>query len=172
MSVANTHYGYEAIKKIMAKAKKVFFIGVGGISMSSLAAMTRKRGYSVSGSDRAQTPLTEKLESYGINVIYGHRAESVADADVAVYTVAIDAENPEYVAATQNGIPCISRADYLGYLMMEFSVRIGISGTHGKSTTTAMCANILMNMDIDPTILCGAELPILGNSAFQCGDNT
>lgn len=172
MAIANTHYGYEAIKKMMSKAERVFFIGVGGISMSSLAAMTQKRGYTVSGSDRTRTPLTEKLEASGIRIIYDHRAESVKDADIVVYTVAIDAENPEYVAASQSGIPCISRADYLGYLMMEFTVRIGISGTHGKSTTTAMCANILMHMGLDPTVLCGAELPCLSNSAFHCGDNS
>ena len=91
MAIANTHYGYDAIKKMMGKAKKVFFIGVGGISMSSLAAMTQKRGFEVAGSDRTATPLTKKLEDSGIEIIYEHRADSVKDADVVVYTVAIDA---------------------------------------------------------------------------------
>lgn len=170
MSVANTHYGYEAIGKMMANAKKVFFIGIGGISMSSLAAMTKKRGYEVAGSDRTRTALTESLEGQGIDVVYEHTGGAVADADVVVYTVAIAPDNADYVTAKENGIPCISRADYLGYLMMGFSVRVGISGTHGKSSTTAMCADILMQAQTDPTILCGAEVPSIGG-AYCCGDN-
>ncbi len=172
MSVANTHYGYESIKKIMESAENVHFIGIGGISMSSLAAMTKKRGYSVTGSDRAKTNLTEKLRAMGIGVSYTHDEISVDEADVVVYTVAISADNPEFSAAQRKGIPCISRADYLGYLMMDFSMRIGISGTHGKSTTTAMCAGILVAAETDPTILCGAELPVLDNMAYSCGDDT
>lgn len=172
MSVANTHYGYDSIQKLMAGAENIFFIGIGGISMSSLAAMTKKRGYNVSGSDRNKTPLTERLREMGIEIIYSHDEISVDNADVVVYTVAISNNNPEYLAAHKKGIPCISRADYLGYLMMDFSMRIGVSGTHGKSTTTAMCANILMAANTDPTVLCGAELPCLGNSAYRCGDDT
>ncbi len=172
MSVANTHYGYESIRKIMANAENVHFIGIGGISMSSLAAMTKKRGYNVTGSDRSKTNLTEKLKEMGIGISYAHDEISVDSADVVVYTVAISADNPEYVAAQRKDIPCISRADYLGYLMMEFSMRIGISGTHGKSTTTAMCAGILKAAETDPTILCGAELPVLNNMAYSCGEDT
>ncbi len=172
MSIANTHYGYESIRKIMASAESIFFVGIGGISMSSLAAMTKKRGYNVSGSDRAKTALTEKLRDMGIDIVYSHDELSVDNADVLVYTVAISPNNPELLAAEMKGIPCISRADYLGYLMMDFSMRIGIAGTHGKSSTTAMCASILTAAEADPTILCGAELPLLGNMAYSCGDDT
>ena len=139
--------------------------------MSSLAVMTKKRGFKVEGSDRTKSALTEHLESMGIYICYGQKMSYVGDADVVVYTVAIDHENPDYAEAQKKGIPCISRADYLGYLMMDFSMRIGVSGTHGKSTTTGMLSSIFTNTDSDPTILCGAQLSSLGGEAFRCGDD-
>lgn len=171
MAINNTHYGYEGISRIMASAEKVYFIGVGGISMSSLAVMTKKRGYTVAGSDRTKTALTEHLEAQGIDISYGQAMSYVDDSDVVVYTVAIDHDNADYAYAQKKGIPCISRADYLGYLMMDFSVRIGVSGTHGKSTTTGMLASIFSSADSDPTVLCGAQLDSLGGEAYRCGDD-
>ena len=98
----------------------------------------------------------------------GHRAEQVAGYDAVIYTVAIGEDNPEYRAAKQAGKPLFSRSDYLGYLMNDFSCRIGISGMHGKSTCTAMCTDILLAA-ADPTVLCGAKLPSLGNSPCRIG---
>ncbi len=171
MAINNTHYGYEYISKIMSGAEKVFFIGIGGISISSLAVITKKRGYEVIGSDRTRSAMTEHLAEKGIDVLYGHSGDGVAEADVVVYTVAISPDNEDYRVAVENGIPCISRADYLGYLMMDYSMRIGVSGTHGKSTTTAMLTSIFMETDSDPTILCGATLDSLGGEAYRCGDD-
>ncbi len=168
MSLGNTHYGYERIKRLMQDCRSVFFIGIGGISMSSLAEMTHRAGYFVGGSDRSENAQTLALKRLGITVFCGHAAENVANYDAVVYTVAIGQENPEFLAAAEAGKPIFSRADYLGYLMMSYHTRIGVSGMHGKSTCTAMCAQIFLEA-ADPTVLCGAQLPTLDNSTFCMG---
>ena len=164
MATENTHYGAELIKSMLADCKSVYFIGIGGINMSSLAHLTHRRGYRTGGSDRMRTDLTLRLESVGVRVFYEHRAEQVDDYDAVIYTVAISSDNPEYVRAKERGIPCISRADYLGYLMTEFPCRVGISGMHGKSSTTSMCAHTLLSAEKDPTVLSGAELAEMGGA--------
>ncbi len=136
--------------------------------MSSLAHITHLRGYRVGGSDRCRTALTDKLSAAGIDIRYEHAQENVRDFDAVVYTVAISPDNPEYVEAIKRGIPCISRADYLGYLMTGYPRRIGVSGMHGKSTTTSMCAEIFMTAEVDPTVLSGAELQSMGG-AYRVG---
>lgn len=148
--------------------RSIFFIGIGGINMSSLAHISHLRGYRVGGSDRERTALTQRLAAGGIEVFYGHSAKNVEDYDAVVYTVAISPDNPEYVRAHERGIPCISRADYLGYLMLGYGNRIGISGMHGKSTCTSMCATVFMAGDADPTVLSGAELAAMGG-AYRIG---
>ena len=164
MSIANTHYGAERISLMLAGLKSIYFIGIGGINMSSLAHITHNRGYRVGGSDRTRTELTERLENEGVVVNYSHSAEHVKEYDAFVYTVAISEDNPEYRYAVDNGRPCISRADYLGYIMMAYPVRIGISGMHGKSTCTSMCAETLICAGAEPTVLSGAQLPIMGGA--------
>ncbi len=167
MAVANTHYGASQIEQWMDRARAAFFIGIGGVSMSSLAILTARRGYTVLGSDRTRSRTTERLEAEGIRVLIGHDATHLEGADVVVYTVAIGEDNPEYRAALANGIPCISRADYLGWLMTDHQTRIGISGMHGKSTCTAMCASILA-YGADATVLCGAPLTP-GGATYRIG---
>lgn len=136
--------------------------------MSSLALITKKRGFEVSGSDRMRTSVTERIEKSGIKVYYSHEAEHIKGFDALVYTVAISPDNPEYAAALASGIMCISRADYLGYIMTGYKNRIGVSGMHGKSTTTSMCAQVFMDAQEDPTVLSGAELSSMGG-AFRIG---
>ena len=126
MSIVNTHFGAARISDMLSACKKIFFIGVGGVSMSSLAQMTKMRGFSVAGSDRNKSALTERLQKNGIKVFEGHAKENVSDADAVVYTLAIGEDNPEYVEAKRRGIPAISRADYLGYIMTGFQRRLGI----------------------------------------------
>ncbi len=169
MSTENTHFGKEYIAKALSSCKSVFFIGIGGINMSSLAHITAKRGYKVGGSDRAESRLTQNLEKQGISIFYTHSAENVKNYDAVVYTVAISPDNPEYVAARLAGKPCFSRADYLGYIMTDYKNRIGISGMHGKSTCTSMCAQALIECGASPTVLSGAELPIMGG-AYTVGE--
>ena len=168
MATPNTHYGAETIQMMLENCKSIYFIGIGGINMSSLAHISRLRGYRVGGSDREKTNLTERLKAEGIEIYYGHEAENVESYDAVVYTVAISPENPEYVCAQERGIPCISRADYLGYLMLGYENRVGVSGMHGKSTCTSMCATVFMEADGDPTVLSGAELDAMGG-AYRIG---
>lgn len=169
MSIANTHFGAERIREMLSGAKSIYFIGIGGINMSSLAHIAHKRGYRVSGSDRTETDLTARLARRGITVNYTHAAEHVSGFDAVVYTVAISEANPEYVEAQRLGIPCISRADFLGYVMSDYPRRIGISGTHGKSTCTSMCAETFIRAGVSPTVLSGAELTLMGG-AYTVGD--
>ena len=170
MSVQNTHFGAAKIKESLKECKSIYFIGVGGVNMSSLALISLKQGYLVGGSDRVETPLTKSLEEKGIKVFYGHNAENVEGYDAVVYTVAISEDNPEYSSACEKGIPCISRADFMGYLMTEYSRRIGVSGMHGKSTCTSMCASVFMHAETDPTVLSGAALKSMGG-AYRIGGN-
>ena len=162
MATENTHYGSQAIGAMLEGKRHIFFIGIGGINMSALARITASHGYTVSGSDRMRTALTETLKDEGIHVYYSHSPRHIKDVDAVVYTVAIDPDNPELVAAKSKGLPCISRADYLGYLMSSYQRRIGISGMHGKSSCTAMCAEIFL--DSDPTVVCGADIPSIGGA--------
>ena len=168
MSVKNTHFGARRIGAMLNGAKSIFFIGIGGISMSALAQLSLHEGYRVGGSDRTATELTASLERQGITVRLGHDAANVNDYDVVVYTVAISEDNPEYQEAKHRKKPLISRADYLGYLMKCFRMRVGIAGMHGKSTCTAMCASIFLGQG-DPTVLCGAALPALNHSSCRIG---
>ena len=171
MSLPNTHYGYERIRALFEGGpKKVFFSGIGGISMNSLARLCRARGHEVAGYDRARTNITESLEHEGIDVCYEPSDKAVHGADVFVYTVAIPADDPGYIYAGEHGIPRISRADFLGYIMMGYKSRIGISGMHGKSTTTAMLASIYQTAGIDPTVFGGAEMKNCGLSNILGGD--
>jgi UDP-N-acetylmuramate--alanine ligase len=175
MSTPNTHEGALRIASYLRSCTQsnasVFFIGVGGVMMSSLALLTLRAGHPTVGSDRARTAVTAELEVAGIRICYGHAAEHLPDdCGLVVYTVAISPDNPEYVAARERGIPCISRADYLGALMTDYVRRVGVAGMHGKSTCTSMCAQILLDAAVDPTILSGASYAPMGG-AYRLGDS-
>jgi UDP-N-acetylmuramate--alanine ligase len=168
MALPNTHYGANRIEEMLTDAKEIFFIGIGGVSMCSLALILLGDGMRVSGSDRTESVRTERLRDAGAEVFIGHSAGNLKHADAVVYTVAISEDNPEYTEAKRLGVPLISRSDFLGYLMMRFQTRIGISGMNGKSTTTAMCAQILASC-MDATVLCGADMPSLGGGTCRIG---
>lgn len=158
MALPNTHFGPAGIKSILAGKSNLFFAGIGGVSMNSLAHISHLRGYKVSGYDRSPSALTKKLEDIGIVVYFESDESHMEGIDALIYTVAMPENNPEYAYAKKNGIPVISRADYLGFIMSDYTHRIGISGTHGKSTTTGMIARIMSYAKADPTVLCGAPL--------------
>jgi UDP-N-acetylmuramate--alanine ligase len=168
VALPNTHYGALTIERMLRSCQGIFFIGVGGISMSALARITKRQGYRVGGSDRTASEMTAALAEDGIEIFCGHSAAHLDGYDAVVYTVAIDGANPEYREAICRGLPVLSRSDYLGYLMARFSKRIGVSGMHGKSTCTAMCAHILGEAG-DPTVLCGAELCEKTHSSCRIG---
>ncbi len=136
--------------------------------MSSLAAITRTKGYTVTGSDRVKSAMTERLEKLGITVYYSHSEDNVLDSDVIVYTAAVHPDNPELKKGSERGIPLITRGEYLGWLMSEYKCRIGVSGTHGKSTVTSMLTEIYLAGKFDPTVVSGAELSSIGG-AFHLG---
>lgn len=142
-----------------SKPCHVHFIGIGGISMSGLAQILLKEGFTVSGSDMKRSPLTDQLESLGACVKYPQQADHItSDIDVIVYTAAIHGDNPEYAAAKASGIPMLSRAEFLGQLMNNYSRSVAVSGTHGKTTTTSMITHILLAAQADPTVSVGGIL--------------
>ena len=143
---------------------RVHFIGVGGSSMSGLAALLAGEGFSVSGSDRTRSHKTDALAAKGIDVHIGHRAENVRGADVVVYSAAIAEDNPERAEAARLGVPQVERCDLIGQLMEGVPFAIGVSGTHGKTTTTSMLAQAFLSAGADPTIHIGGELDFIGGS--------
>ncbi len=142
----------------------VHFVGAGGSSMSGLALLLKQEGFAVTGSDRTRSHNTEMLEARGIPVTIGHRAENIQGADVLVFSAAIPAENPERAAARAAGVAEIERCDLLGQLMLGSRFAVGVSGTHGKTTTTAMLAQTFLEAGADPTIHIGGELDFIGGS--------
>ena len=144
--------------------KKIHFIGIGGISMSGLAEILASKGYTITGSDMKSSPITQKLEKFGIRVIIGHSAENALGADLVIYTAAVRDSNPELIGAREAGIICVDRATLLGEIMKEYPGSIAVSGTHGKTTTTSMVSMIMLEAGMDPTIHIGGELEAIGGT--------
>lgn len=139
----------------------VYFIGIGGISMSGLAEILLSEGFSVSGSDWNASPLTKLLESRGARIHYGNpqKAENITDdIDLVVYTAAVHQDNPEFAEVVRRQIPALTRAQFLGQLMRNYKTPVAISGTHGKTTTTSMVSEILLHAQKDPTLSVGGIL--------------
>ncbi len=143
----------------------LYFVGIGGISMSGLAEILADAGFRVSGSDSSESAMTHRLESKGITVFYGQRRENItADIDCAVFTSAIRKDNPEYIAVHEKNIPSLTRAELLGQIMRNYDMPIAVSGTHGKTTTTSMISEILLKADADPTLSIGGMLKSIGGN--------
>lgn len=143
----------------------VHFIGIGGISMSGLAEILLERGFTVSGSDSKESELTKTLEAHGAAVFYGQRAENIKEGiDAIVYTAAVHPDNPEFAAAKEKGLPILTRAELLGQIMKNYKRSIAVSGTHGKTTTTSMLTEILMDAQTNPTISVGGMLDTIGGN--------
>jgi len=143
----------------------VHFIGIGGISMSGLAEILLENHFTVSGSDAQDSPLTKKLASRGAQIFLGQKAANIEpDIDLVVYTAAIHEDNPELAEVRKRNIPALTRAELLGQLMRNYKTPIAVSGTHGKTTTTSMISEILMENDMDPTISVGGILKSIGGN--------
>jgi UDP-N-acetylmuramate--alanine ligase len=154
----------ENIQLIQFKGKHIHFVGIGGISMSGLAEILLGRGYIVSGSDLNDSHIIKRLREKGATIHIGHSVDNVKGADLVVYTAAIKEENPEIQEALRLKIPMMDRATLLGQLMKTFRYSIGVSGTHGKTTTTSMLSVIMNHAELDPTILVGGELDEIGGN--------
>ena len=143
----------------------VYFMGIGGISMSGLAEILLQEGFTVSGSDMKESEITEILKNLGANVFIGQKAENISDnIDLVVYTAAIHADNPEFAYASEKGLPLLTRAQLLGQIMRNYDTSIAVAGTHGKTTTTSMLSHILLQGECDPTISVGGILPAIGGN--------
>lgn len=145
--------------------KHVYFMGIGGISMSGLAQILHAKGFKISGSDMKASELTDRLINEGINIFIGQKASNITnDIDLVVYTAAIHPDNPEYSAAKEKNIPMIPRAELLGEIMSNYNVAVGVSGTHGKTTTTSMLTEVMVEAGLDPTVSVGGILPSIGGN--------
>jgi UDP-N-acetylmuramate--alanine ligase len=141
----------------MGRIRNIHFIGIGGAGMAGIAEVLLNLGYAVSGTDLKLTSVTERLRTLGARVAEGHAAENLGDADVAVVSSAVAADNPEIVAAHARRIPVVRRAEMLAELM-RFRYGIAIAGTHGKTTTTSLIASVLAEAQLDPTFVIGGRL--------------
>ena len=143
----------------------IFFIGVGGISMSALAKICLNKGYNVFGSDSSDSYLLDNLRAEGAHIYVGHKKEHITDdIDMVVYTAAVKADNEELVAAKEKNKLIINRAAFLGQIMREYENAIAVSGTHGKTSTTSMLSTIFEYAKLDPTILVGGNLSTIGGN--------
>lgn len=141
------------------------FIGIGGISMSGLAEILLKEGFTISGSDAKASKLTKRLEEAGASIYYPQAAENIKSGiDAVVYTAAIHEDNPEFMAAKSANLPMLSRAELLGQIMRNYQTSIAVAGTHGKTTTTSMLSMILLEAKKDPTISVGGILREIGGN--------
>ena len=150
----------------------IHFIGIGGISMSGLAAVLLNMGYKISGSDSKSSALTEDLSSKGCKISYPQSADNItSDIDAVVYTAAIHPDNPEFSKAKELGLPTVTRAELLGIIMARYEESVAVSGTHGKTTTTGMLSHILIEAGKDPVISIGGILPSIGSN-IRIGNGT
>ncbi|UCD65196.1 MAG: UDP-N-acetylmuramate--L-alanine ligase [Candidatus Zixiibacteriota bacterium] len=149
---------------MFGKIKKLYFVGIGGAGMSGIAEILHNLGYKISGSDNTPSEVTEYLQRLGLPIYDEHRASNIEDVDVVVISSAVGEDNPEVAEARLRGIPVIKRAEMLGELM-RLKYSIGVSGTHGKTTTTSMIGKILQDGGYHPTLIVGGVVAELGTGA-------
>ena len=152
----------DALKKYLQPDNHVHLVGIGGVSMRPLGLVLKGMGLLVTGSDMNASVSTEELIAKGIHVEIGHRAENITGACCIIRTAAAHNDNPEIAAARVAGIPVFERAEAWGVIMQAYRHAICVSGTHGKTTTTSMLAHVLMGAQLDPTVMIGGFLPLLG----------
>ena len=148
----------------------VHLVGIGGISMSGIAKVLINSGTKVSGSDTGEGAIIDELKEMGATVFCGHNASNIKNQDLVVYTAAVKDDNAELVEARKRGIETVDRATMLGWIMKDYKNAISVAGTHGKTTTTSMMAYILIEAMLDPTVMVGGELDILGGN-FKMGSS-
>ncbi len=146
------------------KVKNFHLIGIGGAGMNGIAEILLNLGFSVTGSDMRESAVTERLTSLGAKISTGHSAENVSECDVVVYSSAVKEDNPEIEAARARKIPVIKRPEMLAELM-RLKYGICIAGTHGKTTTTSMTAQVLTMGGVDPTVIVGGKVTDFGGGA-------
>jgi len=148
----------------MRRIRRIHFVGIGGTGMCGIAEVIRNLGYEVSGSDIKLSSVTERLQGLGIQIVLGHQAANVEEADVLVVSSAINQENPEVARALERRIPVVPRAEMLAELM-RYRHGIAVAGTHGKTTTTSLLATVFAAADLDPTFVIGGRVNAAGSNA-------
>jgi len=152
------------------RIKQVHFVGIGGSGMSGIAEVLANIGYDITGSDLAQNAMTERLASLGAKIFTGHAASNIEGANVVVISTAVSADNPEVIAAKEQNIPVVPRAEMLAEIM-RFSNGIAVAGTHGKTTTTSLVTSLLAEDGLDPTFVIGGRLnSTASNSRLGTGE--
>ncbi len=149
---------------ILDSAKKLHFVGIGGSGMCPMAELLMHRGYEISGSDQNESDTLDRVKSWGIPVYMGHSPENIGEAEAVVYTAACKSDNPELVAAREKGVPTLERSVMLGMLTEKYPQLVAVSGTHGKTTTTAMLTQIFIEAGADPSAIIGGKLPIINSN--------
>ncbi|MBQ8942903.1 MAG: UDP-N-acetylmuramate--L-alanine ligase, partial [Clostridia bacterium] len=154
------------IDELLKKVRRVHFIGIGGSGMCPIAEILHEKGYIISGSDNNETDTLARVRAMGAKVTLGQEAENIEGAELIIYTSAILPGNPELEAAKNSGIPLFERNDILGAITRIFSDCMGISGTHGKTTTSALLTQILIECGKSPSAVIGGKLPLTGTSGI------
>ncbi len=170
MSLCNTNLTIEEIDAIFTHSEKIFFIGIGGASMSAISEYCATLGKEIFGYDRERSPQTIRLEKIA-KIKYSSTPDNVKGMDLVIYTGAIDEKNYEYRQARKKKIPLISRANFLGYIISLHKCGIGICGSHGKTTTTALLGHIFYSACENPTVFAGGEMNNFGRN-FNFGGRT
>ena len=150
-----------SIEQYLRPGRRAHLVGIGGVSMRPLGLVLRSMGMEITGSDMNASVATEELQRSGITVYIGHREENIEGADCVIRTAAAHNDNPEIAAARAAGIPVFERAQAWGEIMKSYKNAVCVSGTHGKTTTTSMLTHILMEANLDPTVMIGGYLPLL-----------
>ena len=158
----------EQLKEYLVPGKHVHLVGIGGVSMRPLGLVLKGMGMLVTGSDMNSSVSTDELISKGISAAIGHSAQNVEGADCVIRTAAANNDNPEIMAARSKGIPLFERAQAWGVIMQAYKNAICVAGTHGKTTATSMVTHILMEAQLDPTVMIGGHLPLL-NAGHRVG---
>lgn len=159
------------IQNILDNVKNIHFIGIGGSGMCPIAGILLHNGYNISGSDNYISDTLQRIIDRGIKVYTQHDAKNIENAELVVYSAAINEDNVERFAAVKKGIPCIERSVMLGLLCAKYKNTIAVAGTHGKTTTTAMITQILTMAQKDPSAIIGGKLPFInGNSRYGNSD--
>lgn len=151
-------------KSVLEGKKHIHFIGIGGSGMYPLAQILHAKGYYLTGSDNNETDTLQAVRNMGIPVMLGQCAENIEGADLIVHTAAIMADNPELIAARNSGVPVLERSELLGIVSSWYDNAVCVSGTHGKTTTTSMLAQILYTANVDLSAFIGGKLPCIGGS--------
>ncbi|MBQ2971083.1 MAG: UDP-N-acetylmuramate--L-alanine ligase [Ruminococcus sp.] len=151
---------------LLDNIRKLHFIGIGGSGMCPLAEILHSEGFELTGSDCNESDTLERIKGYGIPVFMGHKAENITDQELVVYTAAVKEDNPELVEAKKRGIPCLERSIMLGIVTRRYNRSIAVSGTHGKTSTTAMLSQVLIGSGFDPSAIIGGKLPFIGGNSY------